>query len=67
MLFENPSLLPTDERIKRAATWASILFVTVCSGIRRHDAGAALAEKIHAVVARVMDGRGHVVRIIWAI
>ena len=54
-------------RVDVSDGWASILFVTVCSGIRRHDAGAALAEKIHAVVARVMDGRGHVVRIIWAI
>ena len=33
----------------------------------RRDAGAALTEKIHAVVGRVMDGRRHHVRIIWAI
>ena len=47
--------------------WARIPFVTVCSGMSRSEAGAAVAEKIHAVVARVMDGRRHDVRIIWAI
>ena len=45
--------------------WARIPFVTVCSGMSRSEAGAALAEKILAVVAGVMDGHRHDVRIIW--
>jgi hypothetical protein len=45
--------------------WASIPFVTVCSGMSRSEGGAALAEQIVAVVAGVMDGRRHDVRIIW--
>ena len=47
--------------------WARIPFVTVYSGMSRSEAGAALAEKIHMVVAGVMDGRRHDVRIIWAL
>jgi hypothetical protein len=45
--------------------WAMIPFVTVCSGMRRSEAGSALTEKIHMIVAGVMDGRRHDVRIIW--
>jgi len=45
--------------------WAMIPFVTVCSGMRRSEAGSALTEKIHTIVAGVMDGRRHDVRIIW--
>jgi hypothetical protein len=45
--------------------WGGAHFVTVCSGVSRSEAGAALAEKILAVVAGVMDGRRHDVRIIW--
>ena len=47
--------------------WGGAHFVTVCSPLRRRDAGTALTETIHAVVARVLVGRRHVVRIIWAI
>ena len=45
--------------------WAKIPFVTVCSGMSRSEAGTGLAEEILAVVAGVMDGRSHDVRIIW--
>ena len=45
--------------------WAKIPFVTVCSGVSRSEGGAELAEKIVAVVAGVMDGGRHDVRIIW--
>jgi hypothetical protein len=45
--------------------WGGAHFVTVCSGMSRGEAGAALPEKIHAVVAGFMDGRRHDVRIIW--
>ena len=63
--------LPNDDfhlvrRVEVFEGWASIPFVTVDSGMSRNEAGAALAEKIHAVVAGVMDGRRHDVRIIWA-
>ncbi len=63
--------LPNDDlhlvrRVEVFEGWAKIPFVTVNSGMSRNEAGAALAEKIHAVVARVMDGRRHDVRIIWA-
>jgi len=54
-------------RVEVFEGWARIPFVTVYSGMSRSEAGAALAEKIHAVVAVVMDGRRHDVRIIWAI
>jgi len=64
--------LPNDDsrlvwRVNVFEGWARIPFVTVCSGMSRSEAGAAIAEEIHAVVARVMDGRRHDVRIIWAI
>ncbi len=65
--------LPNDEdsqviwRVDVSDGWDSVLFVSVCSGIRRHDAGAAVTQIIHAVVARVMGRRRHIVRIIWAI
>ena len=54
-------------RVEVFEGWARIPFVTVYSGMSRSEAGAALAEKIHAVVAGVMDGRRHDVRIIWAL
>ncbi len=54
-------------RVEVFEGWARIPFVTVYAGMSRSAAGAALAEKIHAVVAGVMDGRRHDVRIIWAI
>jgi len=64
--------LPNDDsllvwRVEVFEGWGRILFITVSSGISRRDAGAGLAEKIHAEVARVMDGRRHHVRIIWAL
>ena len=63
--------LPNDDfhlvwRVDVFEGWASIPFVTVNSRMSRHEAGAALAAKIHAVVAGVMEGRRHDVRIIWA-
>ncbi len=43
--------LPSDDddsqviwRVDVSDGWGSTLFVTVCSGIRRHDAGSTLAE-----------------------
>ena len=64
--------LPNDDfhlvwRVDVFEGWARIPFVTVNSGMSRGEAGAEAAETIHAVVARVMDGRRHDVRIIWAI
>ncbi len=58
--------LPDDDfqvvwRVDVFEGWARIPFVTVCSGMSRSEAG-----KIHEVVAQVMDGRRHDVRIIWA-
>ena len=48
--------------------WAKIPFITICSGLSRNEAGSEqLAEKIHTVVAEVMDGRRHDVRIIWTL
>ncbi|HLM96749.1 MAG TPA: hypothetical protein VK283_10570 [Acidimicrobiales bacterium] len=64
--------LPNDDsrlvwRVDSFEGWGRTYFITVYSGMSRRDAGAALAEEIHAVVARVMDGRRHHVRIIWAL
>jgi hypothetical protein len=47
--------------------WGGAHFVTVCSPLCRRDAGTEITETIHAVVARILVGRRHVVRIIWAI
>ena len=63
--------LPNDDlhlvrRVEVFEGWARIPFVTVNSGMSRKEAGAALAERIHAVVAGIMDGCRHDVRIIWA-
>jgi len=63
--------LPNDDfqlvwRVDVSEGWAKIPFVTVCSGTSRSQAGAAVAEKIHEVVAQVLFGRRHDVRIIWA-
>ena len=64
--------LPNDDcqlvwRVDVAEGWGGAHFVTVCSPLRRGDASTALTEIIHAIVARVLDGQRHVVRIIWTI
>jgi hypothetical protein len=64
--------LPNDDcqlvwRVDVAEGWGGAHFVTVCSPLCRGDASTALTEIIHAIVARVLDGQRHVVRIIWAI
>ncbi len=63
--------LPDDDfqwvwRVDVFEGWGGALFVTVYSGISRRAAGAALTENTYAAVARVLVGRRHVVRIIWA-
>jgi len=64
--------LPNDDcqlvwRVDVSEGWGGAHFVTVCSPLCRGDASTALSEIIHAIVARVLDGQRHVVRIIWAI
>ena len=64
--------LPNDDcqlvwRVDVAEGWGGAHFVTVCSPLCRGDASTALTEIICAIVARVLNGRRHVVRIIWAI
>jgi hypothetical protein len=64
--------LPNDDcqlvwRVDVFEGWGGAHFGTVYSGIRRRDASAVLTENIHAAVDRVLVGRRHVARIIWAI
>jgi hypothetical protein len=64
--------LPNDDhqlvwRVEVFEGWGGAHFVTVCSPLYRRDAATVLTEIIHAVVDRVLVGRRHVVRIIWAI
>lgn len=54
-------------RVDVAEDWGGAHFVTVCSPLCRGDASTALTEIIYAIVARVLNGRRHVVRISWAI
>ena len=54
-------------RVEVFEGWGGIHFVTVWSPLYRRDASDVLTEIIHAVVDRVLAGRRHVVRIIWAV
>jgi hypothetical protein len=64
--------LPNDDcqliwRVDVFDGWGGTYCVTVCSPLCRRDASTALTETIHTVVDRVLVGRRHVVRIIWAL
>ena len=54
------------QRVKVSEGWGEIHHVHVFSGIRYLEAGVGLEEAIRTIVAGVMRGRRHVVRIVWA-
>ena len=65
------AILPNDERhlVRRVHVsqgWGKTYFVTVYGGTSEEDAGAALAGVIRTIVDGVMDGRRHVIRMVWA-
>ena len=64
-------VLPNDGRdliqsVDVIEGWGVTLLVYVYLGISNHQAGEALDGAIHTVVDEVMNGRRHVVRIVWA-
>jgi hypothetical protein len=58
--------LPFVDHVEVSSSWGNTYFVSVCSGISRHDAGIRLEESIYRIVGSVMGGRRHIVRIVWA-
>jgi hypothetical protein len=65
------SELPTDglpfvDHVEVSPGRGTTYFVSICSGVSRHDAGNGLEESIHRTVGSVMGGRRHIVRIVWA-
>ena len=58
--------VPLVDHVEVSRGWGNIHFVSICSGIGRHDAGDRLEETIHRTVSGVMGSHRHVTRIIWA-
>ena len=60
---DGPDLIQSVDVIEG---WGVTLLVYVYLGISNHEAGETLDRAIHTVVDEVMNGRRHVVRIVWA-